>query len=199
MRLSICIPTIVGRESQCEKLVSKINSQIEAIEAESDIEVLVDKDNKEVSIGVKRQRMYEAAKGIYTVQIDDDDDIASNFVKEVYLATFSDADCIGYMEECLIDKRLFYSKFSVTCGQWKQLRNPLNGITYYRTPFHKTPIKTDLCREVGVKDMRFGEDEDFSRRILPKLKSEVFINQVMYYYYWSSINRSQFNERYGIK
>lgn len=199
MRLTICIPTIVGREAQCETLLSKINKQIESIDASSDIQVLVDKDNKEVSIGVKRQRMYDNALGLYTVQIDDDDDIASNFVKAVYLATFSDADCIGYMEECLIDKRLFYSKFSLSCKHWHQLRNPLNGITYYRTPFHKTPIKTDICREVGVKDMRFGEDEDFSRRIFPRLKSEVFINQVMYYYYWNSINRAQHNDRYGIK
>lgn len=199
MRLSICIPTIVGREDQCEALTNKINKQIEDIGAGKDIELIVDKDNKEVSIGVKRQRMYEAAKGLYTVQIDDDDDIASNYVRAVYLATFSDADCIGYLEECLIDNRLFYSKFSKGCKNWHQLRNPINGITYYRTPFHKTPIKTDLCIQTGVKDMRFGEDENFSKRIFPKLRSEIFINQVMYFYHWKSINRQQHNERYGIK
>ena len=71
MILSILIPTVIGRERPLELLTNRIYSQIGDLKAESKVEVIVMKDNKEISIGEKRNQLYAAASGEYSVQIDD--------------------------------------------------------------------------------------------------------------------------------
>ena len=86
MILSILIPTVIGRERPLELLTNRIYSQIGDLKAESKVEVIVICDNKEISIGEKRNRLYTAASGEFSVQIDDDDDVAGNYVFNVLKA-----------------------------------------------------------------------------------------------------------------
>jgi hypothetical protein len=97
-RLTIGIPTVVGREKLFDRLLNEVNSQIEKNSLKKEVQVIIEKDNKEISIGAKRQKMYERSKGLFTVQIDDDDWIVEDFVKSCYDATFEPVDCIGYHE-----------------------------------------------------------------------------------------------------
>ena len=84
MILSILIPTVIGRERPLELLTNRIYSQIGDLKAESKVEVIVMKDNKEISIGEKRNQLYAAASGEYSVQIDDEYDIVTgNYVFNV--------------------------------------------------------------------------------------------------------------------
>lgn len=195
IRLSICIPTVVGREAVFQNLHNEIKKQIERDNL-SGVQVIVDKDNKEVSIGAKRDRMYKNAKGLFTVQIDDDDMVPSDYVSLVYGATFKDVDCIGYKEHCIFEGgREAFSDFSLKHKSWITLTPPIDGISHYRTPFCKTPIRTDICKRVGVKDMRFAEDHDFAMRVYPFLKKEHYINKVMYIYRYKSEDHKK---KYGI-
>lgn len=200
MILSICIPSVIGRESQFSDLCDEINIQVERIGAHDSVELITDVDNKQVSIGAKRNRMYQRCTGTYAVQIDDDDWIDSDYIKKVLKACKTGADCIGYLEHCVMDGVEKYSSFSLKYRQWHEFKgNPdANGITYYRTPFTKTPIKTGICKRVGVKDKRFAEDHDFAKRVYRHLKTEEFINEVMYYYTANTLTRREHNERYGI-
>lgn len=196
IRLTICVPTVVGREAVCKILVDEINRQIEENKLGKEVQLIVDKDNKQVSIGAKRQRMYSISKGLFTVQIDDDDFIAKDFVKKCYEGTKKDVDCIGYQEHCTFNGvNPQKSDFSIKHKEWKDYPNTLNGFHHVRNPFFKTPIKTDLCLKVGVKDMRWGEDHDFAKRIYPLLKKEHYINEPMYFYRYKTEN---FNQKYGI-
>jgi glycosyltransferase involved in cell wall biosynthesis len=196
-RLTICVPTVIGREEVCNKLLDEINKQIAENKLEKEIEVILDKDNKEVSIGAKRQRMYSAAKGIFAVQLDDDDWIAPDYIKLCYEGTLKDVDCIGYHEFCTFDGiKPKLSDFSIKYPAWKEYNYPLNGFSHVRTPFCKSPIKTDICKKVGVKDMRFGEDHDFAIRVYPLLKKEHYINKAMYFYRYKT---EEHKKKYGIK
>jgi hypothetical protein len=56
---------------------------------------------------------------------------------------------------------------------------------YYRTPNHICPIKTELVRIVDFDDVAWGEDYPFSQRIKPLLKSEVEIEEPLYFYQYS--------------
>ncbi len=200
MMLSICIPSVVGREESFNSLVSEIERQIKKAKAEDKVEILTDVDNKEVSIGYKRNRMYQACQGEYAVQIDDDDRVASNYVSSVLDALKSSPDCVGYLEECKINGQIMFSSFSLSHLKWRSLHKPdAMGCVFHRTPFTKTPIKTDICRKVGVKDMRWGEDHEFAKRVRRHIKTEEFINEVMYYYTFDKLTRKEHNERYGIK
>lgn len=199
MILSICIPSVVGREDKLGRLRSHLQKQINDGFTDK-VELIIDVDNKEISIGAKRDRMYRACKGEYAVQIDDDDWVADDFVKEVCRAAMSGCDCIGYQERCVIDGVVKKSDFSIRYSRWQEFKVPnKSGFSHLRTPFTKSPIKTAICQRVGVLDMRFAEDHDFAKRVRSHLKTEDYINRVMYYYSRNSLTTKEHNKRYGIQ
>ena len=195
IRLTIAIPTVLGREAEFNSLFNKIKVQANAF---LDVEVISLKDNKEISIGQKRNNLYSMAKGLYTVQIDDDDSVPMDYVQKIMSAIEFDCDCIGYIESCVINGAQQYSKISLDYPEWQTLNPVSGGFNYTRTPFFKVPIKTSICKEIGVADMRFGEDHDFAKRIYPHLKDCYFINEVMYYYTAKSLTQQEHKERYGL-
>lgn len=191
MILTIAIPTIVTRQDKFNRLIDRIAAQITYYGYGKEVEVISECDNKEISIGKKRDNLIRKANGDYIVMIDDDDTIANNYILVVVNALSKAPDCIGYLE------RIKHSN-KTSCIS---LKNPCwmdnyGGYDYVRTPFFKVPIKTELCRQVGCSDMRFGEDHDFAKKIYPLLKTEEFINDYMYIYQY---NREPHNQKYGIK
>ena len=194
MNLSILIPTVVGREEQLNRLLKILDDQMIP-----DIEVLVECDNKEISIGEKRDNLYRKAKGKFSVMIDDDDFVPDNYIEVINAVIDSNPniDCIGYFEHCTINGKYEKSVISLKNRGWVS-HNEMGQTTHLRTPFFKVPILTSICQRVGVRDMRFGEDHDFAIRILPYLKKEHFIYRDMYYYRADSLTQQQHKERYGI-
>lgn len=192
MLLSILIPTIVGREQQFEYLVERLNKQIGLL---GNIEIVSCKDNKEISIGAKRQQLIEAAQGKYSVQCDDDDWLADNFIERVYPFLHADPDAVTYLESV--------NGTQVAChsSMWQSWANNKEGYQYVRTPFYKDVIRTDIVKQIGFKDMRYGEDADFAERLKKSglIKSEVFLNEIMYYYHMKPLTKQEHAERYGIK
>lgn len=167
--------------------------QIKEAHLEKEIEILSLCDNKEMSIGEKRRRLYEKAKGEYSWMIDDDDSIRYDGISMVYAELDGMVDCVGFKELCIFDgKRVESSCFSSRYGGWA---DKVDGYDHVRTPFFKTPIKTDLCLSVDIPFTRFGEDHQFARNIYPHLKMESFIDEFIYIY---QHNSSEHNKRYGI-
>lgn len=199
MRLSVLIPTIQGREKEFTKLYNFLIEQLNVNNLGGDVEILHLSDNKEISIGLKRDKLYKMAKGLFSVMIDDDDTVSSEFLVEIISAiNKGDCDCIGYFEHCTINGQVQKSLISLTVNQWQSHDIPINGFHHRRTPFFKVPIKTEICQKVGVKDMRYAEDHDFAIRIYPLLKKENFIYRDMYYYTANSLTIEQHKNRYGI-
>lgn len=198
MNLSILIPTVLGREKEFNRLFENLSKQIFDNNLESKIEILSLKDNKEISIGLKRDKLYNMANGLFSVMIDDDDLVPDDYCFTVNEVIEShQVDCIGYFENCLINGNQQKSVISRAFHSWSYHEVPKNGYHYYRTPFFKVPIKTDICKKVGVKDMRFGEDHEFAIRIYPELKTEYFIYREMYFYRANNLTKEQHDKRYG--
>ena len=193
LKLSILIPTVEERADQLGHLIDFLSPQIT-----SEVEVVINCDNKELSIGEKRAILYNDAKGKYSIQLDDDDRLAVDYVDRVLEAIDQNPDCIGYKEHIDWNGEERASIFSMRFGDWEDVTPPQNGIWYHRTPFFKTPIRTDLCQMVGVADMRYGEDHDFARRIKKHLRTEVFIDEFMYFYNTRPLTNEEFKKRYGI-
>lgn len=209
--LSIHIPTTDDRSASYALLEEEIRNQCVAIGEEpieswpqfglnpggwrsKHIEFLYCRDNKGISIGKKRDILYKASTGLYSVQWDSDDWMALTTVKHLLNACRLRCphDCITYQELVVINRIEKRSNFSLKYEDWAENED---GFDYVRTPFFKTPILTKLCQEVGVNDMRYAEDHDFARRIKPFLNSEVHINEQLYWYQHTS---SEFKQRYGI-
>jgi hypothetical protein len=109
--LSILIPTVVGRERQWNELHEIIFAQVKVTTGfmcsddrrftgggAGEVELLTCKDNKEITIGEKRELLYHRANGLYSFQIDDDDSIAPDAIKLILEAITQLPDCITFQE-----------------------------------------------------------------------------------------------------
>lgn len=161
----------------------------------TDIEILFEVDNKEISVGAKRQKLLERAKGKFVVFIDDDDWVNEDYIKDIRNAIIKnpDIDCIGSLEECQIRGQKKIACHSNKYADWNDRQD---GYDYVRTIYHKDPVKRELALKAGFKDLRFAEDHDYAKRLKPLLNKEYFINKVMQIYRYTD---EPHNIKYGIK
>ena len=160
---------------------------------DSFIEMIHFPDEKELTIGEKRELMYKQARGIYSWQIDDDDAISDDSLHLILDALKDDPDCITFKEKCIINGSHFTSNHSIKYDDWSEKQD---GFDYVRTPFFKSVIKTEIARSVPVPHIRFGEDHEWAKALKPHLKSEVHIDKELYIYQHNSKPENH-NERYG--
>jgi glycosyltransferase involved in cell wall biosynthesis len=171
------ICTIPDRKKLLRRLLAVLQPQVDA--AGEVVELLIDKDEGEVSIGAKRQRMLEKSRGRYLCYIDDDDLVHPRYVELILQALKSKPDCVGFRVKRLVDHReQMEAIHSFRFDEWNtDHTRPLE-----RTPQHLNPIARRLAMKIGFRDMDHGEDHDYSTRLLPLLKSEVFIDRQLYEY-----------------
>ncbi len=183
-RLSILIATVPDREIPFSVLKHELDRQAKGLP----VEIVVDSSPRgSISIGAKRQKMNEGAKGEYVVHIDDDDWVPPEYVLTVVNALGSNPDCVGHYE--LVEGMGKIPQMSIWTNKaprWMDGRDAIRayGVQYARTPFHKTPLKREHALAIGIKDMGHGEDHDFSKRLKEArlCRTEVFVPRVLYFY-----------------
>jgi len=196
MILSILICTIESRKEQFNNLLNKIMLQCDYNKYGVETSVDYDCDNKEKSIGKKRQQLLEKSEGDYIVFIDDDDNISKYYIDNILQSIIlSSPDSIGFKIECDMQGK---KEMAIASNKYPDWCDNQDGFRYCRTPYHKTPIKREIALQIGYKDMRFGEDYDYSKRLKESglIKSEAFIDEVMYYYNYKYEDPKT---KYGIK
>lgn len=213
--LSILIPTTPDRHLQTNTLLTKIiGGDYDCdlythptwkltcgryVSRNAPFEVLVYLDNKEMTIGEKRELLYRGAKGLYSWQLDSDDDISDNAIDKILnrLAIYS-PDCVTFQEHCMINGAHYKSNHSLQYGGWEGdgQRELSDGFHYHRTPFMKSVIKTEIAISVPIPHIRFGEDHQWSQLLNHHLVTEEHIDEDIYFYQHIS---SPHNERYGIR
>jgi glycosyltransferase involved in cell wall biosynthesis len=184
MILSILIPTLRRRNAQLRLLLDAVYSQ-----QVDGVEVLLDIDDGEDTVGKKRQRLLSKARGEFVAHIDDDDRISPTYVSKILSAIEKNPDVVG-LTGIITTEGLNPKKFihTMQCKTWYEHEN-----CYYRNPNHLNPVKRELALQVGFKDINCGEDKDYSDRLLPLLKTEVFIPETLYYYQFSNKNTATQN------
>lgn len=189
-RLTICLPTVVNRADLFAKLHAEILRQAEG----KPVEILIACDAKEISIGKKRQNLLEEATGDYVVYVDDDDFISPDYVDRILAALATSPDCVGFLISCTTNGgKPVMAKASMCYRQWGE---GVDGYAHTRSPYHKTPSRRSIALQVGFPDLRFGEDRPFSAGITKLIKTEVFVNSVLYHYRFKT---ESFHQKYGIK
>lgn len=176
-RLSILTPTLIQRESIFKNLARVLKAQ-----SNDQVEMLAICDNGENSIGTKRNELLKAAKGDYVAFVDDDDMISPFYIHGILKAIKDNPDCVGI--EGIITEKGIGKKFihSLQYEDWFE-----NNNIYYRCPNHLNPIKREIALDCMFPEVYYHEDREYSYRLKGKLKTEVYIKGLMYYYYPSSI------------
>lgn len=189
--LSILVCTVLERNKQFKELKAEFEWQI----GDLPIEFLYEQDNKQISVGAKRQKLLERSRGKYVVYFDDDDWPEVYYVSEIVAALETEPDCLGYLIKMTTNgEREQVCCHSLRYPEWKE---KVDGYDYVRNVSHFNVCKRDLAIQVGFQDKRFGEDKIYSDAVTKLCKTEVFIDKFMFHYRYS--NRQTYRKKYGIR
>lgn len=178
---SILICTIEGREESFDKLCEKLKNQIDELGLEDQIEILSCKDKKgEHTIGYKRNQLLWSSQGKYTSFIDDDDDVASNYVQLIYEKLQNNPDCVSLSG--IITFNGNNPKKFIHSLKYKSIFERDN--VYFRPPNHLNPIIRSVAVQFSFPEKNFGEDSEWTMAISDSglLKKEEFIDTPYYFY-----------------
>lgn len=188
-RFSILLCTVQNRATLFAKLHAEILRQSEG----KPVEVLVACDNKEISIGKKRQNLLTQATGDYCAFIDDDDFISPDYVDSILAALESNPDCVGFKITCTTNGA--NSQKAIASIRYSQWMEGVDGFAHARSTYHKTPHLRSIGLKVGFPDLRYGEDRPYSAGLMRHVKTESFIDKVLYHYRFRT---EPFATKYGL-
>jgi glycosyltransferase involved in cell wall biosynthesis len=169
--LSILIATLPQRVIMFNGLLAELANQAKGF----DTEIL--SDSGIGTVGAKRQRLLQAAKGAYICYIDDDDWITPDYLREILNALQSEPDAVGFRGWITTNGKK-PKDFSISMLHEYTERHNM----YFRFHNHLSPVRREIALSVGFKDMSYGEDHDYATRLRPLIKTEVYIDKKLYHY-----------------
>ena len=178
--LSLLICSLANRKDSLDRLLTVLGPQL--VEG---VQVIINSDGGKKSVGQKRNELLDSAIGRYVSFIDDDDLISDDYVSLILDAIKNNCDVVGIQllmttdgeKECRTCHSLKYDKW------WDEKDPDRPGLRrYFRNPNHLNPVKRELASVVRFPDKDRGEDHDYSKRLLPLLKTEAYIEKPVYYY-----------------
>jgi glycosyltransferase involved in cell wall biosynthesis len=182
IRLTIGICTFNERSNLLERLLKVLRPQLTL-----EVQLLIQNDHAQVTIGQTRQNALNRAVGDYFVMIDDDDLIPPYYVSSILEAIKSNPDCVSIRCKKFVNGK----ENSITQHDMKYDRDqPGTSNDPYETPFrpinHLCPVRLELAKQVAFKPLDAGEDCDYGMRLQPLLKTQVKIDAIMYEYHYVS-------------
>lgn len=182
--LTICTPSIWSRQDKAASLAAEIQKQTEGCGLRTDhVEHIVLTDNKCMTIGEKRQRLFDSARGEYVAFVDDDDLIMDGYIPSIANACArSGADVITFKQRVLVDGAEGTCVFRL--GQ--QDEPFVAGGTFKRGPWHvcawrKAPVAS--CRYLSCN---YGEDIAWALQARQLVTHGAFIDAVLHQYTFDS-------------
>lgn len=179
---SILICTLHERAEQFERLCKKLQNQIEQLRLSDTIEILYFNDNRENSVGFKRNALLRASQGKYVCYVDDDDDIHDQYIEFIYNRLIKNPDCLSLagiitfdgISSCHFIHSLQYDYYFDKDG------------VYFRPPNHLNPIRRSIAVQFSFPERNFEEDTDWAMQLARSklLKTEEIISEPYYFYHY---------------
>jgi hypothetical protein len=149
------------------------------IEFEGKVQIVINTDSGVKHVGLKRNELLIEAEGDYCAFIDDDDLVSEDYISCIMEGLKQKPDCIG-LEGIYTVEGKNPAKFthSVRYTKWGN-----EGGVYLRNPNHLNPVKIEIARSVGFPEGKsFQEDQAYSKGLLGKVTTEVYIDHPIYFY-----------------
>ena len=181
MKLSILICSLESRAHFLNRLLSELIIQ-------PDVDIVVDLDNGQKTIGKKRNDLLQNAIGDYVCFIDDDDIVSENYVSLLLEGIDKGVDCCslkGIITEDGNNPLIF--EHSIKYNSYKT--NPDSyTIRYERFPNHLNCIRSGIAKQFKFPEKNHGEDTDWATQIHKSglLKTEHYIEEPIYFYEYRS-------------
>jgi glycosyltransferase involved in cell wall biosynthesis len=194
IKLSILILSIPSRLHFLKPLMEKLEDQIGD---RQDVEIISLMDNKSFGISEKRNELMKLARGSHLTWIDDDDDVADNYISKLTEAIYCNpqVDVISFNQLCYLE--------GIEAKVFSKMGNPHEDVTIdpsnpsrykdtLRPPYHWCVWKTSLAKlenfrsNVLIQGSDVGEDIDWLSRLYPRVKQDVYLeNDVLHIYRYS--------------
>lgn len=189
MMLSVLIPTLESRREQFQHIWGRMISQIRAAGAERTVEVLYERDNREQSLGAKRNALIRRARGRFIAFVDDDDDISDDYISKLceIISRRPDIDCIGI--KGIVTFRGGHPREFSHSLRYQDYFNRRHN--YFRPPYHLNPILRSVALRHPFRAASYSEDVEWALRLqrVGALQREEFIDTPLYFYksrrWWS--------------
>lgn len=181
--LSILIPTIKSRKLVFDRLMTELNRQI----GDLPVEIVVSNDEPPITIGYKRNRLMELAKGKYICFFDDDDYPTEHYIPTIFEGVVKNVDCVylrGVMTTNGKNPEIFEHSIKYTLYK----TNAEGEVKYERFPNHLNAIKATIAKKFKFPETNWGEDTDFAHQVFRSglIKTEHYSDKVLYQYLYNN-------------
>ena len=150
---SVLIPTIPGREERLQTLIKRIRHMCSVHEIK--VEICLNFDNREKSVGLKRQTLLQGAQGKYMSFVDDDDELTDFYFEDLKATIEGGYECMR-LRGSITPYTFTHSIANVITGFMAR------GEEFLRPPNHLNPMMTDIAKFIPFKDAIRGEDLDWT-------------------------------------
>lgn len=185
--LSILIPTIPERQDKFLALFDKVTGQRVDMTyyhpSLGVVQVLHDLGKKfldgGLSIGKKRESLVQRAEGKYLCFLDDDEDIAPNYVETLVRLCQLDTDVVTF-------RNLTKTDFYWTVVDMS-LKNPVNEEAtperiVKRKPWHICPVRSEYAKKYQFENSNYGEDWKWFEQVLKHCDTEAHTDAILHVY-----------------
>ena len=147
----------------------------------NEIEMLIEVDDMQITVGEKRNSLLKKAKGERIIFVDDDDLVTDNYVEKLLEYAKLDYDCIGIgvkftkngKDEAIYD-------FSYKKNINHRVKD--RGRVYGRMPNHLCLWKTEIARRIMFPDRNLGEDHEWAEQQILREYTFHEEKEVIYHY-----------------
>jgi hypothetical protein len=155
---SVLIPTIPGREEGLRNLLSSIREKLSRIAPDLRVEYCMRFDNREMSIGMKREELLQGCRGKYMSFIDDDDDITDAYIEDLVQTIRGNYPVMRIRGQI--------NQYTFTHSVENKLSDKMarDGV-FLRPPNHLNPMMSDVAKLIHFTDSLRGEDLDWTIRL----------------------------------
>ena len=156
--VTFLIPTIAGREASLQRLTSSIREKMSRLAPQIRYKINLAFDNREMSVGMKRQNLLQSAEGKYSAFIDDDDEITDAYIEDLTQTIQGSYPVMRLRGQI--------GPYTFTHSLENTLKDPMaRGNVFLRPPNHLNPMMTDVAKMIPFRDAVRGEDLDWTIRL----------------------------------
>ena len=176
--LSILIPTVPERFEQVKILIAKLEFQC----AKNEVEILYLGDNRQRSIGAKRNDLLQLARGQFVAFVDDDDDISNDYCTRLCDVIRKDGaavDVISFLQIAKWNDQKSLVQFGINneiFGAWQD-----SGVTQ-RFPWHSCAWRAEIAKQAVFSEKNWGEDSDWVQQVYHLARREAHVDEVLHFY-----------------
>jgi hypothetical protein len=165
-------------------LYSKLERLVHGYSAE----IIAVLDNKMRTIGAKCNDLITMARGDYLTFVDDDDDVSVDYVDKI-MESVEDAvrmpqppEVINYQVSCVVESREGVITRGVVLPSIHHPNEEFHEGTVLRKPLQTSVWRSDLAKSAKWLEANYEADSHWARQLWPKIKSEVNLPTILYYY-----------------